>query len=432
MTDYQLKLTMDALAPIWRLGPPGSKNIYRHPAFNAFKAFCEQCFPAADHGMGFSFGLVGALRSAGLPCLMSGSANAATLEEGAANIVAAFAATSARRRYLCPLDLADELPELKFGQASVRQCSSAELADLFDGRRLARWFPNQPVDFARLAQFRWLVVEEEVAAPPRAGQRAMPFLYENWNRDFGAINPHAGAHPDPVAEALFGLLLAPWEDWHSQEPDWRGFVIPWIHVATDDLFVRPRSVPSADTLTWEDAAYQDYDGEMIEYERPVRVYLDDDAEAVLTGFDAVWWAKIETATASTLFETPVKHFLVRAACSEGMDQVMAHMTTIEAALGLRSDFSQAGRPKSKRLSPSDRLAKRVEVLLGDPQAGADYASLFEIRSAFVHGRSIQGVVSSKDRNLARGLARRVTVALIDAANGPAGQAPRADFLNGLA
>jgi hypothetical protein len=78
------------------------------------------------------------------------------------------------------------------------------------------------------------------------------------------------------------------------------------------------------------------------------------------------------------------------------------------------------------------LAKRVEALLDDPQAGSDYADLFETRSAFVHGRSILGLVPSKDRTLARRLARRITVALIDAAGGPAGQMARADYLNSLA
>ncbi|WP_344695403.1 hypothetical protein [Sphingomonas rosea] len=111
---------------------------------------------------------------------------------------------------------------------------------------------------------------------------------------------------------------------------------------------------------------------------------------------------------------------------------MAHMTMIEAALGLRSDLNQAGRPKRKRMSPSDRLAKRVEALLGDPKAGSDFADLFETRSVFVHGRSIEGLVPSKDRTLARQLARRVTMALIDAAIWPAGQMARADYLNGLA
>lgn len=432
MTDHHLEPTREALTPLWRLAPPGPKDFYRHPAFVAFKSFCEQRFAAADRGMGFSFGLSDALRGAGLPCLMSGPAAASSIEEGARRIVEAFEAISIRRRYLCPLDLADTLPEMHFGPATVRQFPSEELDRLFDGAALARYFPRQRLDIDRLAEFHWLVVEEQVPVPERVGQRALPFLYENWSRDFGAIDPHAGSHPGVVTDALFGLLLVPWEDWHSLETDWRGFLVPWIHVATDDLFVRPRPVPMADTLTWEDAAHEDYDGEMIEYERPVRVPLYADAEAVLAGFDAAWWAKVEMAQATSLFETPVKHFLVRAAFSEGMDQIMAYMTTIEAALGLRSDFSQAGRPKGTRMAPSDRQARRVEALLADPQAGADYAVLFETRSAFVHGRSIQGLVPSKDRNLARRLARRVTMALVDAANGSAGQMARADFLNSLA
>lgn len=84
------------------------------------------------------------------------------------------------------------------------------------------------------------------------------------------------------------------------------------------------------------------------------------------------------------------------------------------------------------MSPSDRLAKRVEALLGDPKAGSSYANLFETRSAFVHGRSIQGLVPRKDRKLARQLARRVTLELIDAAKGAAGHMARADYLNSLA
>jgi hypothetical protein len=432
MTDNLLEQTKEALAPLWRLPSPQSKDLYRHPAFVGFKSFCEQSFPTADRGIGFSFALADALRSAGLPCLMSPPALPSSLDEAARNIVKTFEAISVRQCYLCPLDLADALPEMHFGPASVRNYSSDELSQLFDSHRLARYFPGQPLDARRLAEFWWLIVEEQAPVPARAGQRAMPFLYENWNRDFGATDPHAGTHPGPVTDALFGLLLAPWEEWHSMETDWRGFLVPWIHLATDDLFVRPRPVPSADSLSWEDAAYEDCDGETIEYQRPLRIHLDDDAERVLASFDHAWWAKIEAAQATSLFETPVKHFLVRAAFSEGMDQIMAHMTTIEAALGLRSDFKQGGRPKGKRMAPSGRLAKRVEALLGDHQAGSAYADLFETRSAFVHGRSIQRLVPSKDRTLARGLARRVTVALIDAATGSAGHLAREDYLNSLA
>jgi len=100
-----------------------------------------------------------------------------------------------------------------------------------------------------------------------AGERALPWLYQGLNRDFGAIEPHSGNHPPAVAKALFGLLLAPWEDWVSLETDWSGFNVPWIHLATDDPFVRPQPAPSADTLTWVDASAQIGEDEFIEFQR---------------------------------------------------------------------------------------------------------------------------------------------------------------------
>lgn len=103
---------------------------------------------------------------------------------------------------------------------------------------------------------------------------------------------------------------------------------------------------------------------------------------------------------------------------------MAHMIMIEAALGLQTDFGKGG--------AAAKIKKRLAALLQDPRAPDEFATLATTRNQYVHGRAIQGAVSSKDRDLARRLARRVTVALIDAANGPAGQGSRADFLNSLA
>lgn len=430
MTDERIGQTAKALAPLWKLAPPMPRNFYQHSDYVAFKSFCEQSFASADRGLGFSFGLTDALRAVGLSCLTNGRAPS-TIDEAARALVAGFDATTVRRRYLCPLNNADQLPEMRFGAATVRRYSRAELFALFDETLLKRCFPGQPLD-PRLSEFQWLVIEEAAPAAPSAGQRALPYLYENWSRDLGAVEPHAGSHPGPVLDALFGLLLAPWEDWHSNEYDWRTFSVPWIHVATDDLFMRPKSVPSADTLNWEDVSYPDDDGEPIEIERPLQLHLYDEAEAHLSGFDRAWWARIETARATSLFETPVEHFLVRAALSDGMDQIMAHMTAIEAAIGLQSDFSNKGRPPADQMKATKRMAKRVGRLLGDAQAETDYAALFEIRSGFVHGRAIRDSIPSKDRDMARRLARRVALALIDAANGPAGQGMRADYLNSLA
>lgn len=429
MTDDRIIRTATALAPLWGMAPPMPQNFYQHPDYLRFKSFCVESFASADRGLGFSFVLADALRSVGLPCLTNRRAPS-TIDEAARTLVAGFDATTVRSRYLCPLNNADDLPEMRFGAATVRRYSPADLATLFDEALLMRFFPDQTLD-RRLSAFQWLVVEDVAPVAKSAGRRAFPHLYD-WSRDLGAVDPHAGNHPGPVLAALFGLLLAPWEDWHSNEYDWRSFSIPWIHVASDDPFIRPKAVPAADTLDWEDACYPGDDGEPIEIERPLQLPLYSEAEACLSGFDQTWWARIEAARATSLFETPVEHFLVRAALSNGIDQIMAHMTAIEAAIGLQTDFSNKGRHRSDQMTATKRMAKRVGRLLCDAQAESDYAALFEIRSGFVHGRAIQTSIPSKDRDMARRLARRVTLALIDAANGPARYGTRADYLNSLA
>src|SRR3546814_1992418 len=51
----------------------------------------------------------------------------------------------------------------------------------------------------------------------------------------------------------------------------------------------------------------------------------------LARFNNGAWEQLQAARATSLFETPVEHFLVRAFLADGMDEVMAHMTAIEAA-----------------------------------------------------------------------------------------------------
>jgi len=124
-----------------------------------------------------------------------------------------------------------------------------------------------------------------------------------------------------------------------------------------------------------------------------------------------------------LFETPVVHFFVRAFCGEGVDEFLAHITTVEAALGLESDYKKRGATK--------RLANRVTSLLGAETDGDNYEKLFGIRSIYLHGRRMQHI-SGDDRLLARRLARRVVNALIDAALKMPPSQTREEFLTVLA
>lgn len=416
----------DILAELWALPPPAPTNLYQQPAFLALERYCGEHYPAAKTGFGRTFAFGDALRALGLPCFTPQAPG--TVRDAASRLVEAMEAETVTRRYLCPLDLADDLPPMVFGAATVGRFTAGDLAALFNAERLARFYPGDPVDFGRLAMFHWLVIEEEVALPNLIATRAFPF-FEDMSQDLGAIDPHVGAHALPVIEALFALLLAPWEDWHwDSRSDWRGFRIPWVHVETGDLFARPRVVPSADLLSWQPHSYVQ-DGEEIETERPIEIHLDEAAAAAELGkIDHAWWRQIEAAMASDLFSTPVRHFLVRAFFSDGMDEIIAHMTAVEAALGMKADFEGNPPPGVRKMGATRRLTCRVEALLGDSGLAADYAALFELRSGYLHGRSFTGKVPGSETARARRVARRVARALVDASGGPGGQANREDFL----
>lgn len=419
----------EILAGLWALTPSGAANLYRHPTFLALEGYCGEHYPAAKTGFGRTFAFGDALRALGLPCLTPHAPG--RVLDALRRLIEAMEAETVTRRYLCPLDLADDLPPMVFGAATVRMFTARELAVLFNAERLARLYPGDLVDFGRLSMFHWLVVEEEVALPKSIATRAFPF-FEDMSQDLGAIDPHAGAYALPVIEALFMLLLVPWEDWHwDSRRDWRGFRIPWVHVETGDLFVRPRVVPSADLLSWQPHSYVQ-DGEEIETERPIIVHLDGDAAEELQKVDHRWWRKVEAAAGTDLFSTPIRHFLVRAFFSEGMDEIIAHLTAIEAALGMKVDFEGKPPPGVKQMGATKRLIGRVEALLGDRAFAADYAALFELRSGYLHGRSMADKVPRGEAARARRVARAVARALVDAAGGPAGRKSREEFLWGLA
>ncbi|MGE3832128.1 MAG: hypothetical protein AB7F76_14120 [Parvibaculaceae bacterium] len=426
--DQQL---LDALTTLWRIPPPGPDNLLSAPPFVALSELCDR-----RYGRGkAAFALSNALRSLGLPCTLQldKSALALDIPMAATALDAAYTRAATVRRHICPLDLADDLPPITFGGARVARFNAEDLEKLFDAPRLARNFPVLPFESKRLAQFYWLVVEEEVEIDPRPEARATPFMFVNMSRDFGEIEPHLGRFPPPVEGALFFLLLGRWEEWSTmQEVDWRGFRVPWIYTLDEDLFVRPVRPPNPDTLTLEPWIVEDHWGEEIELERPSTLPLDDRAKTELQLFTEAAWTEMQAARTTPLFETPVVHFLVRAFLADGIDEVMAHMTAIEAALGLEMDHKRKLRPKPDphpKPSATERVAARIGAALTDAKAARDYQDLFELRSAFVHGRAGLQKISTPQRVLARNLARRVACALVTLAG--KSPRPRAEILADL-
>lgn len=414
-----------ALRSLWRIPHPGPDNLFASPAFKAVSAACARHYGE----VGFSSALYNVLRSIGLPFALAKDQQhlAATPEQAAAAIKRNYSRATTLRRHLCPLDLADNLPELRFGPARVVNITADELGAMLDAPRLERFYPDHALDLRRLAQFTWLVVEQEVAINARPEARAMPFMFENWNRDYGAIDPHKGHFPQPVADALFFLLLAAWEDWaHHADINWRGFQVPWIYAFDEDLSVRPQAPPDPDSLSWEPWIIDDvYEGQ-IESERPVVLQLDEPATDELLRLDETSWLAVQKARQAPLFSTPVAHFLVQAFHVDGIDELLAHIMTIEAALGYQGDFQVPDGAPFPRVKASRRLRARIAALLNDKAAADRFKALFDLRSQFVHGRAGVGLISSEQRVEARRLARRVSATLVDRASKD--QRPREEIL----
>lgn len=425
MTDLIPEAISKAIAALWRRRGPRPDNSFETPEFLGLKEACATSY-SVGAGLWFTTSLWHILKSLGCPMLLPTDKQALSLtaEQAAKGLHIALTATTARIIHLCPLDWADDPPPVDFGSSRLSRFSSSELMTILDAPRLTRTFPNAQPDWERLSEFYWLVVEETLPIAGEPGARTSPFMYEI-NRDYGAITAHEDRFPPAVEQALFLLLLAPWEDWsQAQEVDWRGFRIPWVYSVNDDLCVPLKPLPLDSSLTWLPYTYFDAYGESAEeVEIPARFSLADEASELPIYVNDGTWADIACAFKSPLFETPIRHFLVRAYHSTGIDEFIAHLTVLEAALGLQSDYG--GKPASdprKGRRVTQIMMGRVAALLDDLAAGTEFEALFNLRSAYVHGRPM-APISSADRFRARRLARRVVAALIGQALGRAGRSP---------
>jgi hypothetical protein len=321
--------------------------------------------------------------------------------------------------HLCPLDLADDIPPITFGPCAVRRFTGDEFDAAIQGPRLRRQFRSLRLECSAYSRFDWLVVEEEIACPDKVGKRSLPFLWFDLNKDFGSINPHSRRWPQIVERAVFTLLLLPQEGAMTYpSTNWRNFSIPWVYSVSGDPFQSPNYPKGHDTLTWEPDFYFDqYSGEEVETEKPTSYPMEGDvAISMYSTLSDQRWDTIAKAVTAASFNPLIMHFLVRAFVSEGIDEFVAHISAIEAALGLKSDHDQRSRPKisSKNPGATFRVAQRISKLLDSAQARDDYLKLFGIRSDFVHGHQV-GEISSAERLMARRLARATSDAMVDAA-----------------
>ncbi|WP_057385035.1 hypothetical protein [Pseudomonas aeruginosa] len=426
------KSLVAALQALWDIPPPGPQNLWSSREFAALMEVLVKLYRNGKATFALEVPIGNALRSLGLPCSTPHLPNhpRPDVDQMAAALAHEFQRTTTRRRYLCPLDMADELPTFQFGNAKMGRFTAAELEDLFDAPRLERCYPGIRLDAQSLSQFHWLVVEEDVSVRSESGHRQFSLLDLPFGKDLGEIVPHSGRFPAVVERALFFLLLAPWEDWAEMpEVDWRGFRVPWIYTLDDDLCAFPTPPPAPERLSWQPHFQQVAPDEWEESERPAELKTSASAEDVRQALDSEWPSfQTPSTLASELFSTPVEHFLVRAFLSDGIDEVMAHLIVVEAAFGTESDHKPKQRlpTDSRNEGATRRVAARLSAAIERPEAAKEYLDLYDMRCTYVHGRREGRILSTQQRVLARRLAREAANALVDLAQQV--QPPREEIL----
>ena len=431
---------VDAIETLWRLRRAAPSNLYAAPAFVQLREACQRLYPNAGSRQALDLALSQALHAFGFPPRLDDARLAALPlppKVAASRLDRAFRQSQCTRTHLCPLDLGDTIPALTFGPNQIRTFSAGELDELVNPNQLARSWPSLRFDSERFSQFSWLIVRETVELGGRPGARSLPSFFFDAREDFGRIEPHKRRFPAAVEEALFALLTVPWEDVTIYGHEWRAFCVPWCFTIDDDLFARPQPPPDAATLSWEPDFIHSCDGELVEIERPTCLRLEEDAASAASYLNDKAWAELVEAHRSPLLAGPVTHFLVRAFLTDGIDEFLAHITVVEAALGLSKDHSGKERHKRPNVNrcdnnpgATDRVGARIAALLDDQGAGDTYKALFKQRSLFLHGRGMADI-PSLSRFQARRIARKTVCGLVGAAIATPAPANREVFLDEL-
>ena len=217
--------------------------------------------------------------------------------------------------------------------------------------------------------------------------------------------------PFPAIErALQTLALVDWQpDWSRKEDKkrlaewegWLGFQIPFLLQHSDHLLERPQLAPNLSLLDREPDS-NPLTGEE-EGERPshwISFYGKDSQQFVanVQRLDQLLLA-IEPAMHTWHFLRRAFDFLVKGFFSSGLEQLLWHMTVLEALFG----EDQPGIAK--------RLRRRIGVVLSNTESerkelGKLFDELYEFRSRLVHGDDFQKQVWAGHLREARNMARR--------------------------
>ena len=322
---------------------------------------------------------------------------------------AAFDARETEVRYLAPMEFVSfEKETMDFGQFQVRRFSAPELEAVLDHDVKSVFYPVALIDAGRLTDYWFVCVTERVPAPG-VGNIILDL-------DLRVRVRYSDYRP-AVESALQVLALYDWEaHWGTEHPlananeDWVPFHVPFVLSADDDLLSHsghhvdlPTLAPDLSCLVRLPVV--DSSGKEIGDRPEVAMRLTAGETATFESFVRGMLgllAQLGDHSADWPFLARALGYLLKAFSAVGAEQLLWHITTLEALVG---DDAGPGL--------NERMANRIAFILASTRKRKRvirdrFKEVYNLRSRLVHGDSFHKAYAGHLRS-ARHLARRVVL-----------------------
>ena len=319
----------------------------------------------------------------------------------------AFQRRSVQTTYLAPLEFVEfPKPELKFSGFDIRKFDRKELDEIVGNDVNRVFYPHAFLDKDTLdaLQEYWFIVVKEPDEVRRLGLLTISKEAVGW------VSPRYTRFPPEIERVLERLVLFDWVG-DPQDPLTNhgrngypfGFNIPFVLRVDDNDLERPSIAPDCSilkTTPWGDEG---------EYEIPI-VLFNLNESRVATFAERIQRADeclrhLETDGTRWPFLKVAIGNLIKAFFTEELEQLLWHITALEALLGERGPGVTAS------------IARRSAAILGATEKErkewkkkfAGNNGLYDLRSALVHGRQFEKDVHRKQLFEARMMALRVMI-----------------------
>ena len=359
------------------------------------------------NGIGFgSHGWKGAvgnwLRRSGLYHRVSVGEALASIDELLGGFLAELSRRESTVTHLALLEhVSFKKQRLEFERYEIVRFTKEELERLLETQVRADFFPWATLPTRELARYWWLVIREKASTDAIGSPGKISFSL----KDLDIVPRYYTELPQAVESVVQELALFKWRPlWATEEdPSWRPCRIP-LCLRLNDHKPTPVSGPRADiSMLDTQPEFDPYTNEEVG-EEPLILFSFSAREAesfetFLRREGTLLHRALKTAWSKPLAET-ASSFFAKAFVADGVEQLLWHITTIEALLGEPGGGS------------TERLARRLAAALGTSDADrtairGTFEELYGFRSELVHGRTPKKDVLTRHLYEAREFARNL-------------------------